>query len=165
MPTSLEKEIQTEVSYSTFGSCLFFSEALKNPFTVMLTNTLDIKLHADMVEKFDPFYYYYTATSQKNRKQLLLYTIQRCIRIYRTMYVGEFTLFHERSQWSCSHQSLTKTENFAVYAMPLCAHQVRRHTKKWYFLFCDDEGSGSKRDDSVRPCVSPNIYHQVNKKG
>ena len=45
---------------------LLFPEALKKHFTVILTNTSDIELHADMVEKFDPFYYYYTPLHKKS---------------------------------------------------------------------------------------------------
>ena len=100
----------------------------------MLTNTSDIELHADIwLRNLILFYYYNMPLHKQNRMQLLLYTIiQRCMRMYCTMYVREFTLFHGRSQWSCSHHSLTKTENFAVFSCyaPLRAPSPSTYNKK-----------------------------------
>ena len=127
MPTSLEMDNQTEISNSTFGFCFFLRHS-KN------TSLLYSQTH-QILSCTQIWLILFTITIRhftKNRMQSLPYTMQRCIRIYRTMGVRESTIFHERSQWSCSQHSLTKTENFAVllcYA-PLRAPSPSTYKKK-----------------------------------
>ena len=158
-------ENQTEISNSTFGFCFFLRHS----------KTLHCYTHKHIIRyrvalrygwEIWSFLLLLYATSQKNRMQSLPYTIQRCIRIYRTMCVREFTTYFMKRVSGRVHTTAWRKLRISLcfYAMPLCAHQVRRHTtKKWYFLLCDDEGSSGKRDDSVRLFLS--VYHQVNKTG